>query len=119
MHRDWKSAQSFSSNKGDERFLTEYSAVLRSIKHNKFLDQTLSSLNAQTIPPAEILIVLPDDVEPWAEQNPRVRFVPSKRGAVSQRCIGIISARYNRLVLLDDDVVLETTTCETMLQSMD
>ncbi len=91
-----------------------YSAVIRSVGPNDLLDKTLASLQHQTVPPAEILIVIPEDTNAWEVSTPGVRFVQAERGMVSQRAAGIRSANYDML-LLDDDVYLEPNAAELLM----
>ena len=59
-------------------------AVLRSIGSNNFSRKTLGSLEAQTITPDEMLIVIRNDIALWQEKNLSVRLIKSKRSMVSQ-----------------------------------
>ena len=95
--------------------IIEYSAVIRTTGHSIDLDGELESLQRQTIPPDEIVIVIPRDVGAWTTPAPVVRFVHSDRGMVTQRAEGIRAARHDLLLLLDDDVVLEETAAERIL----
>lgn len=91
-----------------------YSAVIRSVGPNDLLDKTLASLRHQTVPPAEILVVLPEDTNAREVFIPGVCFVQAERGMVSQRAAGIRLANFDML-LLDDDVYLEPTAAELLM----
>lgn len=92
-----------------------YSAVIRSVGLNNLLDKTLWSLQRQTLTPAEILIVIPEDTNVWEIKVPNARFVKAERGMVSQRAAGIRSANHDML-LLDDDVDLEPSAAELLMR---
>lgn len=93
----------------------EYSAVIRSTGPSPDLDGELESLRRQTLPPDEIVIVIPNDVDAWTTPGHAAKFVHSARGMVTQRAEGIRAARHDLLLLLDDDVVLEEDAAERLL----
>ena len=95
-----------------------YSVAIRSVRANEFLNKTLESLQNQTVLPNEIVIVIPDDVRPWDIAVPNVRFVNSVRGMVTQRSAGILAAKNNCLLLLDDDVVLSSNMAEVLISNI-
>jgi len=95
-----------------------YSAALRSVSDNEFLRRTLASLALQSVPPREIVIAIPEEVEPWPVAEPAVRFVQAPRGMVSQRAAGIVSARNRLTLLLDDDIVLAPDAAERLLRPL-
>jgi GT2 family glycosyltransferase len=97
-----------------------YSVAIRSVRDNEFLHRTLGSLQEQTIPPVEVVIAIPADVQPWemGDVCKSVRFVQAERGMVTQRAAGILAAKTEYLLLLDDDVVLAPNVAEVLLQAM-
>lgn len=99
--------------------ITDYSAVIRAVGPSVELEAELDSLHRQTLPPAEIVIVIPKDVEPWTPSAAAVRFVRSDRGMVTQRAEGIRAARHDLLLLLDDDVILGELAAERILSALD
>jgi len=90
-----------------DEFLTSlsFSAVIRSVGQNSYLDRLLESLKNQSLQPAEIIIVLPYGVPAWDTSYPNTRFIHSPRGMVTQRAVGIKEAKFRYLLLLDDDIV--------------
>ena len=96
----------------------DYSAVIRTTGHSSGLDGELDSLQRQTMPPDEIVIVIPSDVDAWTISASVVRFVHSERGMVTQRAEGIRAARHDLLLLLDDDVILEETAAERIISAL-
>lgn len=95
----------------------KYSAVIRSVGRNDFLEQTLASLENQVLPPDEIIIVLPQGVEPW-QTGRAVHFYYAERGMVSQRNEGILRASNTYVLLLDDDIVLDKQSALTLFSAM-
>lgn len=95
-----------------------YSVAIRSVGDNKFLRQTLSSLLRQTVKPDDVVIVIPEDVEPWSIESFSVRFARTERGMVSQRAAGIKLSVNKFVLLLDDDIVLEPDAAETCIKMM-
>lgn len=86
----------------------EYSAVIRCTGRNPHVEQLLQSLAEQSLPPKEVLIVLPHGVPPW-DTPYEVRFIHSPRGMVTQRAEGIKAASSRYLLLLDDDITFNDT----------
>ncbi len=95
-----------------------YSVAIRSVRDNEFLRSTLRSLEEQTIVPEEIVIAIPKDVQPWETGMKNVRFVQVQRGMVTQRSGGIVAAKNEYLLLLDDDLILASNTAELLLQAI-
>ena len=59
--------------------MIKYGAVIRTTGENELLFRTLSPLELQTLPPDEILIVLPEGLKQWETNISSVRFAHSKR----------------------------------------
>lgn len=97
---------------------TCYSVAIRTVRDNEYLRRCLKALEKQTVRPAEIILVIPDDVQPWDTCIDCVRFVHDKRGMVTQRAGGIRAANHRHLLLLDDDVVIAPNTAELLLTAM-
>jgi len=57
-----------------DEFLTSlsFSAVIRSVGQNSYLDRLLESLKNQSLQPAEIIIVLPYGVPAWDTSYPKI-----------------------------------------------
>jgi glycosyltransferase involved in cell wall biosynthesis len=87
--------------------MVEYSAVIRSVGHNRLIDKLIESLAEQSLKPKEIVIVLPYGVPGWDTSYPNTRFIHSARGMVTQRAVGIKEARFRHLLLLDDDIIFK------------
>lgn len=84
----------------------EYSAVIRAIGYGPYIERLLQNLTTQSLPPSEIIIVLPHGVPLW--QSPQeIRFAYSPKGMISQRAEGIKIARYPYVLLLDDDIIFQ------------
>lgn len=96
----------------------EYSVAIRSVRDNDLLRRTLVSLRGQTVPPSEIVIAIPADMEPWDTGVAEDRFVRAERGMVTQRAAGIVAAKNKYLLLLDDDVVLAPNAADVLLSTM-
>lgn len=86
--------------------MINYSAVIRSTGYNEFLQQLLESLANQSLPPKEVVIVLPHGIPSW-ENRFGARFIHSRKGMISQRAEGIKAASEPNLLLLDDDIVFK------------
>lgn len=97
---------------------TPYSVAIRSVRDNEYLRLALAALASQTIPPSEILIVIPDDVDQWDAVEATVRFLKAPRGMVSQRAVCIREARYPHVILMDDDIVPAPDTAERLLDTL-
>lgn len=87
---------------------------------NPRLLQTLSALMRQTLPPHEIILSVPKDldVENWGLPSGMgfpVRFVKAQRGMISQRAECIIQSSTEYILLMDDDIVLPETFIETVV----
>lgn len=95
-----------------------YSVAIRSVGNNEYLKKTLHSLRAQSLRPAEVLIVIPFDADPWTVDALEVRFLKAPRGMVTQRAAGITGARYSPVILIDDDIELAGDALERLLEPM-
>ncbi|MGC8691193.1 MAG: glycosyltransferase [Caldisericum sp.] len=86
-----------------------YSITIRTRGKNEKIIETLKCLSYQSLQPAEIVIVIPEDANEWnLEYFSKVaKFVKSKKGMISQRKQGILETRNEYLLLLDDDVLLK------------
>lgn len=82
-----------------------YSVIIRTLgkagaKYQKLLD----SISAQTIPPSEIIVVLPEGYAPPAEKTGQEKFIYGEKGMVRQRHTGIEAASGEFVLLCDDDI---------------
>lgn len=95
-----------------------YSVVIRTLgntglKYKALLD----SIAKQTIKPEEIIVAIPDGYElDYSYGNERV--VRCKRGMVTQRAVGIMAAKSDYILVVDDDVEFEPTMVEELYQYM-
>ena len=97
----------------------DYSAVIRSVGQNPFIDRLIENLAEQSLPPAEIVIILPYGISPWNTPVTNTRFIHSPRGMVTQRAVGIKEAKFRYLLLLDDDIVFsDVRAVERLFQEM-
>ena len=81
-----------------------YSIVIRTLGNTgeKYL-QMLHAIERQSIKPLEIVVVIPDGYD-LDHSLGNERIVRSKKGMVTQRAVGIIEAKGDYLLLLDDDL---------------
>lgn len=89
--------------------------AIRSVRNNEYLEKTLHSLRNQSLQPAEVMIVIPSDAEPWKVSILEVRFLKAPRGMVTQRAAGIMGAGNTVVVLMDDDIMLAGDALERLL----
>lgn len=92
-----------------------YSVAIRTLgtsgeKYRALLD----SLRGQTIPPLEVLVVLPDDAALPGERLGSERFVRTRKGAVRQRSLGMQIAAGDFCLLCDDDISFESDFVERL-----
>jgi GT2 family glycosyltransferase len=78
------------------------------------LRRLLGSIAAQTRPPAETLLVVPDDAE-LADLD-GARTVRAPRSLPAQRKAGVEAATSTVVLFLDDDIVLAPDFCEVLLE---
>lgn len=81
-----------------------YSVVIRTLGDtgDKYL-QMLNAIKRQTVPPEEIVVVLPEGYS-LDHKLGSERVIFSKKGMVSQRATGISAAKGEYLLVLDDDL---------------
>lgn len=81
-----------------------WSAVIRTVgtAGEKYL-RTIQSVLSQTIPPEEIIVVLPDGCEPDYVCG-KERIIHTRKGMVTQRAVGVDTAKTDYILVLDDDV---------------
>lgn len=97
-----------------------WSAVIRTVgtAGEKYY-RTLQSVLSQSIPPEEIIVVLPNGYE-LDYLCGKERIVYSKKGMVTQRAVGINEAHSDYILVLDDDVEFQPELiekCHSWLQS--
>ena len=84
--------------------------VIPCFRHARFLRRAIDSALAQTVAPAEIIVVddgSPDDVEAVVESWPQVRLIRQQnRGPSAARNAGMAAAASEKIVFLDADDVL-------------
>jgi len=91
-----------------------YSVVIRTLgnggdKYRALMDSILS----QTIEPEEIIVVIPEGYNLDYECG-RERIIYSKKGMVTQRVVGINSAKSEYILVVDDDVKFEPDFVESL-----
>lgn len=96
-----------------------YSIYIRTIgKGGGKYTRLLRSIDAQTVRPAEVVVVLPEGYKPPEERLGYERFAYSEKGMVKQRLFAISDARTPYVLLLDDDVEFEPRYVEKMFATM-
>ncbi|MBV9988354.1 MAG: glycosyltransferase family 2 protein [Chitinophagaceae bacterium] len=95
---------------------TKLSAVIATLGGD-WLEKTISVLLSQSLPPAEILICIPEDhahkVQKFSDD--RVRIVATKvKGQVRQRAVGLAEARHPLALQVDDDIIFDEHTLERL-----
>lgn len=96
-----------------------YSIYIRTLgKGGEKYTRLLRSIDAQTVRPAEVVVVLPIGYEPPEERLGYERFAYSEKGMVRQRLFAISDARTPYVLLLDDDVEFEPQYVEKMFATM-
>lgn len=94
--------------------MIEITAVIATRNRRESLHRLLASIDAQTLRPAETLIVdasdAPADERIVRESFPslRIRVLPTKPSVCAQRNLGIAEARTEYVFLCDDDMELPT-----------
>jgi glycosyltransferase involved in cell wall biosynthesis len=87
----------------------------------EFLESTLQSLNQGSVRPAEILVCIPvaeaEKVAHLERDNVRV-LKTNFRGQVAQRRFGFENARHDVVMQLDDDMLLDETCMESLLDTL-
>lgn len=95
-----------------------YSVVIRTLgntglKYKALLD----SIAKQTIQPEEIIVAIPDGYElDYSYGNEHI--VRCKKGMTTQRAEGILAAKSDYILIVDDDVEFEATMVEELYQYM-
>lgn len=82
----------------------KYSIVIRTLGNtgDKYL-QMLRAIERQTVKPLEILVVIPEGYS-LDHQLGTERIIRSEKGMVTQRAVGIMEAKGEYLLVLDDDL---------------
>ena len=98
--------------------LFEYSVVIPTLGRSE-ITETIKSVNENSIPPNEIIIVLPKKKTIQLDTNfDNLRIINSKtRGQVMQRLEGFKLANSEYILQLDDDVTLDKFCVEKKLNS--
>ena len=95
-----------------------YSVVIRTLgntglKYKALLD----SIAKQTIQPEEIIVAIPDGYElDYSYGNEHI--VRCKKGMTTQRAAGILAAKSEYILVVDDDVEFDVTMVEELYQYM-
>src|SRR2546425_9661795 len=92
----------------------DLSVVVPTLGHRPdALQRLLRSVETQTRPPAETLLVVPHNV-PFADVR-GTRIVRAERSLPAQRKAGAEAVTAPVVLYLDDDIVLEPDFCEALL----
>lgn len=95
-----------------------YSVVIRTLgTSGEKYPALLDSLKGQTIPPLEILVVLPEDGALPGERLGTERFVRTRKGMVRQRSFGMQVAKGDFLLLCDDDISFDSDLVEKLYRT--
>ena len=91
-----------------------YSIVIRTLGNTgeKYL-RMLQAVEYQTVKPREIVVVIPEGYT-LDHQIGNERVIYSKKGMVTQRAVGIMEAKGDYLLVLDDDLDFPTDFAEKM-----
>lgn len=85
-----------------------YSVVIRTLGLGGVKYEALiNSISLQTIPPQEVIIVIPDGYSVPGVHAVNERIVYSEKGMVTQRIVGMEKARSEYLLVCDDDLEFE------------
>ena len=85
------------------------------------LSGTIEQLNRGTIYPAEILVCIPEQEAPRAENLPfaNVKVIVTEcRGQVAQRAIGFQNVSHDVVMQLDDDIMVDENCVAHLLQTL-
>jgi len=99
--------------------MDNYTVVIRSVNNSEKFKKTIESVCAQSISADEIIICIPNDAIEWSVAHSNVKFVHSTKGMVSQRFEGIFASKNKYILLLDDDIDLDTDVAKKMLHEME
>lgn len=91
-----------------------YSIVIRTLGNTgeKYL-QMLRAIERQTVKPCEVVVVIPEGYMP-DHQLGNERIIHSDKGMVTQRAVGIMEAKGEYLLVLDDDLDFPPNFAEQM-----
>lgn len=95
--------------------MIKYSIVLRTLgfggeKYRALLD----SIKAQSIQPAEFLVIIPHGYDLPKERLGSETFIQSDKGMVKQRVVGIYEAKGDYLLIIDDDIAFPHDFVESL-----
>lgn len=101
----------------DTSFCGTYSVAIRTLgtSGDKFVRELTSILN-QTLPPEKVLVYIAEGYERPAFQVGKEEYVWVKKGMVSQRALPYTEIESEYILLLDDDVELQSDSVEKMLK---
>lgn len=97
----------------------KYTAVIRTLgtAGQKYI-RLLDSLNAQTLPPEDIIVYIADGYKIPEGTPGNERYVYVKKGMVAQRALDYAEVTTDIMLFLDDDVCLEPDAVEEMLNAL-
>lgn len=97
----------------------EYSIYIRTLGNGgEKYKKLLQSIKLQTIPPIEVVVVLPYGYSEPKDKLGYERFAFCEKGMVKQRVFAINDAKTQYILLLDDDVEFEPQFIEKLYQTM-
>ncbi|MBO6658982.1 MAG: glycosyltransferase family 2 protein [Pseudomonadales bacterium] len=94
----------------------EITAVIPTIGSRPSISRTIDALLKQSVPPIEIIVVVPPDRQLVAlseEQQINIKLLASSEtGAAAQRNLGASSVESSLVLFIDDDILLEESALE-------
>lgn len=96
----------------------DYTAVIPTLGQRSSLAAAITSLQQQAVPPQEIIVVLPDGLEPPQDLPGGVRCMWARRSTSSQRNHGLRAARTPYILLVDDDILVRPGAPDMMREEL-
>ena len=98
----------------------EYSIVIRTLGNAGYKYKALlESISAQTLPPKEVIVVIPHGYDLPLERLGCETFVRSDKGMVIQRCAGLEAMTTELGLFLDDDLSFDSNFAQTLIGKID
>lgn len=98
----------------------QYSVAIRTLASNhQMLRHELECLFAQSVPPVNVFIYIPQGYNPPPFRVSCEQYIPVPKGMVAQRALPYDEVKTPYLLMLDDDVALAPDACKKMLDIID